>query len=47
MAASAPSETIPAQARKRRIKRIVQALISLVIVVGTFAFAIPKIADYN
>jgi putative heme transporter len=47
MAGPAPSETTPAQARKRRIKRIVQALISLVIVVGIFAFAIPKIADYG
>ena len=47
MSGSAPSETTPDQARKRPIKRILQALISLVIVVGIFAFAIPKIADYN
>jgi uncharacterized membrane protein YbhN (UPF0104 family) len=47
MAGSAPSETTSDHARKRPIKRIVQALISLVIVVAIFAFAIPKIADYN
>jgi uncharacterized protein (TIRG00374 family) len=33
--------------RSKRTRRIVGALISLVIVVGIFAFAIPRIADYS
>jgi uncharacterized membrane protein YbhN (UPF0104 family) len=47
MAGPEPSESTPAKARRQRVKRVVQALISLVIVVAIFAFAIPKIADYG
>ncbi|HEY7756368.1 MAG TPA: YbhN family protein [Actinomycetota bacterium] len=37
----------PADAHKVRVKRVLQAVFSLVIVVGIFAFAIPRIADYS
>ena len=40
------SEGAPASGRKR-LKRVVQAVLSLVIVVGIFVYAIPKIADYS
>jgi hypothetical protein len=33
--------------KKRRTWRIAQVLVSVVVVVGIFAFAIPKIADYS
>ena len=34
-------------ARKKLIWRVVQILISVVLVVAIFAYAIPKIADYR
>jgi putative heme transporter len=34
-------------ARRKRVRRIVGAVLSLVIVVGIFVFAIPRIADYS
>jgi uncharacterized membrane protein YbhN (UPF0104 family) len=43
----APDEAHRSDAGKKRVKRIVQGLISLVIVVAIFFFAIPKIADYG
>jgi len=33
--------------RKKLIWRVVQILISIVLVVAIFAYAIPKIADYR
>jgi putative heme transporter len=36
-----------AKARKKRMWRIVQIVVSIVLVVGIFAFAIPKLADYS
>jgi uncharacterized membrane protein YbhN (UPF0104 family) len=47
---TAPDETDPAPARVRsspRVKRALQAIVSLVVVGGIFIYAIPKIADYS
>ena len=41
-----PAEAEPSKKRSP-VKRILQAAFSLVVVVGIFAFAIPKIADYS
>jgi uncharacterized membrane protein YbhN (UPF0104 family) len=45
-AAAAPPNAEPEQHRSN-LKRILGALVSLVIVVGIFGFAIPKVADYG
>jgi len=37
----------PAAARRKRLRRIIQVGVSVVIVVAIFVFAIPKIADYG
>jgi uncharacterized membrane protein YbhN (UPF0104 family) len=42
-----PSPTTPKTARRRRWIRIAQVVVSLVLVVGIFVFAIPRIADYS
>jgi putative heme transporter len=41
------AERDPRAARKKLIWRVVQILFSIVLVVGIFAYAIPKIADYR
>jgi len=41
------SEPATETRRRSTTKRVVQALVSLVLVVGIFAYAIPRIADYN
>ena len=37
----------PAQARATRIKRLIQAVVSLAVVVGIFAGVMPRIANYG
>jgi uncharacterized membrane protein YbhN (UPF0104 family) len=41
------SAAVPERKRRSRVWRIVQILLSIAIVVGIFAYAIPKIADYS
>lgn len=41
------SEAAPQKARGSTTKRVVQAVVSLALVVGIFVFAIPRIADYS
>jgi len=45
--AEASDEMAPTRDRKRLIRRVVQASLSLILVVAIFFFAIPKIADYS
>lgn len=40
-------EATPATTRKKRIVRVVQVGVSIALVVGIFAYAIPKLADYS
>ena len=42
-----PTDQPPAQARRKRILRIVQVGFSVAIVVAIFAYAIPKFASYG
>lgn len=42
-----PTASPPAARARATRKRLVQALVSLVVVVAIFAFAIPRIADYS
>jgi uncharacterized membrane protein YbhN (UPF0104 family) len=44
---SAPTETKPKPKPRARWKTIVGAVVSILLVVGIFAWAIPKFADYN
>ncbi|MEX2204533.1 MAG: lysylphosphatidylglycerol synthase transmembrane domain-containing protein [Actinomycetota bacterium] len=39
--------TGPDAARRKRVRRIAGAVVSLVVVVAIFAFAVPRIADYS
>lgn len=43
----APATDAERAKKRARVKRVVQALLSLVIVVGIFVYAIPRIADYS
>lgn len=45
--AEASDGTTATRDRKRLIKRVIQASLSLILVVAIFFFAIPKIADYS
>jgi uncharacterized protein (TIRG00374 family) len=45
--ADAPATDADTTARGKRLRRVLGAVASLVLVVGIFAFAIPRIADYS